>query len=290
MLIHFIHPGSAYLPELAAYGDFVAALGHSAQVHSSPASVPADAAICWWMCGRVPHGAARRLAHAFHIHEYASASVPPWAWAKDRAKRALQPVPQYRIFQNAWVRDQLGFADGVPHEFRDMGVAQSFLALPTERTAPEFDGVYLGDMQRLRRFIPLLTTLRQSGQRTLLIGEPPADLRTTLQDLAHITGRVPHDQVPALLRRARYGLNLVPNQLPYSQQTSTKLLEYCAAGLPVVSTDYDWVRAFEAQHGARFAYLPMPDMAACTVPDVSMLAWPCVLEQLALWRHLGLHT
>ena len=125
-------------------------------------------------------------------------------------------------------------------------------------------------------------------QRTLLIGEPPVDLRKTLHTLGHVTGRVPHGQVPTLLRRARYGLNLVPDQLPYSQQTSTKLIEYCAAGLPVVSTDYDWVRAFEARHGARFAYLPIPDMAGCVVPDVSTLAWPRVLERLALWRRLGL--
>jgi hypothetical protein len=314
VLVHFIHPGSAYLPELAAYSEFLAALGHGAQVHASPAGVPADAAIVWWMCGRVPHDAARRLARAFHIHEYASASVPPWAWMKDRAKRALQPVPQYRIFQNAWVRDRLGFADGVPHEFRDMGVAPSFFvagppqdekrpprgaaATRSEQAwgpcfsapgaAPEFDGVYLGDMQRLRHFVPLLTALQQSGQRTLLIGEPPADLRAALHALAHVTGRVPHGQVPALLRRARYGLNLVPDRLPYSQQTSTKLLEYCAAGLPVVSTGYAWVRAFEARHGARFAYLPAPDVAACAVPDVSALAWPRVLERLTLWRHLGL--
>ena len=288
MLIHFIHPGSAYLPELAAYGDFLAALGHSAQVHSRPASVPADAVICWWMCGRVPHDAARRLSHAFHIHEYASASVPPWSKVKDRAKRALQPVPQYRLFQNTWVRDRLGFSDGVPYEFRDMGVEPSFLAPCARRAAPEFDGVYLGDMQRLRQFVPLLTALQQAGQRTLLIGEPPVDLRKTLHTLGHVTGRVPHGQVPTLLRRARYGLNLVPEQLPYSQQTSTKLIEYCAAGLPVVSTNYDWVRAFEARHGARFAYLPIPDIAGCMVPDVSTLAWPRVLERLALWRRLGL--
>ncbi|MFT3814114.1 MAG: glycosyltransferase [Acidovorax sp.] len=286
MLVHFIHPGSAYLPELAAYSEFLATLGHGAQVHAGPASVPADAAIVWWMCGRVPHDAARRFARAFQIHEYASASVPPWAWMKDRAKRALQPMPQYRIFQNAWVQARLGFADGVPHEFRDMGVAQSFFSAPS--AVPEFDGVYLGDMQRLRRFVPLLASLKQAGQHTLLIGEPPADLRATLQPLAHITGRVPHGQVPALLRRARYGLNLVPDQLPYSQQTSTKLLEYCAAGLPVVSTGYAWVRAFEARHGARFAYLPALDVAACQVPDVSALAWPRVLERLALWRRLGL--
>jgi len=105
-----------------------------------------------------------------------------------------------------------------------------------------------------------------------------------------------------MLRRARYGLNLVPDRLPYSEQTSTKLLEYCAVGLPVVSTDYRWVRGFAQQHGARLAFVPgrataaryaellgpALDAQALTPPDVSALIWPHVMERLAVWRHLGL--
>ena len=304
MLIHYVRGGNAYLPELAAYAAYLENLGHQAQIHRDGASVPGDAAVVWWLCGRVPRGAARRFPHAFQVHEYASASVPPWAWLKDRAKRASQPRPQYRLFQNAWVRTRLGFADGVPCEFRDMGIAPAFFAAQGTPGAPEFDAVYLGDMQRLRHFIPLLQGLEQAGLRTLLIGEPPPELRAAFAPLRHatLTGRVPHGAVPGLLRRARFGLNLVPNQAPYHQQTSTKLLEYCAVGLPVVSTDYPWVRAFAQEHGARFAFLPRqastaqyarffatpPDPAACTVPDLRALAWPRVLERLALWRTLGL--
>jgi len=304
MLIHYVRGGDAYLPELAAYAAYLENLGHQAQIHRDGTSVPGDAAVVWWLCGRVPHGTARRFPHAFQVHEYASASVPPWAWLKDRAKHASQPRPQYRLFQNAWVRARLGFADGVPCEFRDMGIAPAFFAAQDTPGAPEFDAVYLGDMRRLRHFIPLLQGLEQAGLRTLLIGAPPPDLRATLAPLRHatLTGRVPHDAVPGLLRRARFGLNLVPNQAPYHQQTSTKLLEYCAVGLPVVSTDYTWVRAFAQEHGARFAFLPRQadaaqyarffatqhNPAACTVPDLRALAWPRVLERLALWRTLGL--
>ncbi len=71
-----------------------------------------------------------------------------------------------------------------------------------------------------------------------------------------VTGKVPHHEVPAHLRRARCALNLVPDQIPYSEQTSTKLLEYCAIGLPVISTDYRWVRNFAASNKAAIAYLP----------------------------------
>lgn len=126
MLIHYVRGGNAYLPELAAYADFLQGLGHQAQIHQDSASVPRSRRRLVAVRARVPRHAARRFAHAFQVHEYASASVPPWAWLKDRAKRASQPQPQYRLFQNAWVRARLGFADGVPNEFRDMGIASAF--------------------------------------------------------------------------------------------------------------------------------------------------------------------
>jgi hypothetical protein len=85
-------------------------------------------------------------------------------------------------------------------------------------------------------------------------------------------------------------------------QTSTKLLEYCAAGLPVLSTDYAWVRQFEQLHAARFAYLPGHASAAAyrrllglaierqalVVPDLSALAWPRLLAQLQIWHQIGM--
>ncbi len=305
MRFHFVHLGDAYLPELQAYAAYVRAAGHEAQVHRQIDTLPSDAAVLWWMCGQVSGELAGRYPAAFHIHEYASTSVPPLAWLKDRVKRVRQPRPQYRIFQNEWVRQRMGFDDAVPCEFRDMGIAPEFFDVQQATVEPEFDFVYLGEMRRLQHFLPVFEGIAQAGKSVLLVGELPEDLGRRLKPHAglKVTGRVPHSDVPAQLRRARIGLNLVPNQLPYTRQTSTKLLEYCAAGLPVVSTDYVWVRAFERQHGARFAYLPFHAHAAscaarvgstleqqsCVVPDVSMLAWPRLLAGLKVWREIGLH-
>jgi len=109
---------------------------------------------------------------------------------------------------------------------------------------------------------------------------------------------VPHAEVPLQLRRARYGLNLVSNLTPYNQQTSTKLLEYCAVGLPVVSNDYPWVRYFAAHHQGNFLLLrddpkswetnfgEALDAFPYQVPELSSLAWPRVLDNLPLWQHL----
>lgn len=306
MLIHFVHTGDAYLPELQAYAAFVQAAGHQAQMHHQVGTLPSDAAVLWWMCGQVSTELAQRYPAAFQIHEYASASVPPLAWLKDRVKRWRQAVPHYRIYQNAWVRQRMGFSDAVPYELRDMGVSPVFFDTPAAPIEPEFDFVYLGEMRRLRHFLPVFDALALAGRRVLLVGQMPDDLRPRLQHHAKlsVTGRVPHSQVPALLRRARHGLNLVPDQRPYTRQTSTKLLEYCAAGLRVVSTDYPWVREFEHQHGARFAYIPFRATAAAyrahlglaldaqplVVPDVRPLVWPRVLADLQIWRHIGIHA
>ena len=100
------------------------------------------------------------------------------------------------------------------------------------------------------------------------------------------------------VRRARFGLNLVSNSAPYNQQTSTKLLEYCAVGLPVVTNDYAWVRYFAAHHNANFHVLrddpstwPHSFGGALEaypygVPDMRTLAWPQLLQALPLWKHL----
>ena len=185
-----------------------------------------------------------------------------------------------------------------------MGVSSTFLTQPQPEDAAEFDMVYLGDMVRLQHFLPVFEGLEQAGMRTLLIGSMPASLQRQFQAFKHITvtGKVPHHKVPAQLRRARCALNLVPDQIPYSEQTSTKLLEYCAIGLPVISTDYRWVRNFAASNPAAIAYLPARasasayadffretrDMASAPSPDMGGWAWPHTLARLNIWKAAGL--
>ena len=303
MLIDFVHLGDSYLPELNAYERFLLAAGHGARVHRSADSVPPDASVAWWMCGLVPADAGKRLPSAFHVHEYASASVPPWALVKDTLKRWRQPRPDYRIFQNDWVHDRFRFSDGVPCDFRDMGLDPKFLQPGPSPATPDFDFVYLGEMSRLRHFLSVFEAIGRLGHRVLLVGDLPLDLARTLGRLVEVTttGRVPHDQVPACLRRARVGLNLVPATAPFAHQTSTKLLEYCASGLGVLSTDYPWVGAFEARHGCRFTYLPArvsrteldarirESLATEPSPPIHLnaLAWPEILARLRVWRAIG---
>jgi glycosyltransferase involved in cell wall biosynthesis len=193
-----------------------------------------------------------------------------------------------------------------------MGVAQAFFdaaapALPeasyeddaSTRIPPnEFDLVYLGEMNRLLPFVPQLQSIHEAGRTLLLVGDVPDALHAQLPASVTCTGRVPHADVPHQLRRARFGLNLVSNIEPYNQQTSTKLLEYCAVGLPVVSNDYAWVRYFAAHYQGNF-HLLRDDPSSWqysfgealeaypyVVPDVRELAWHKLLAKLTIWQHL----
>ena len=263
--VHFVHGARSYLPELAAYQAQIEHLGHAVQMHTQAHNVPDDAQAVWWICGRVPSAQARRLKGAVQVHEYASASVAPLAWLKDRIKQWQHPVPDFRVFQSDWVRQRMGFGqpDAVPFALRDMGVPDAFLTAQAQQP-PEFDLVYLGEMRRLLHFVPLLHTLGRAGLSLLLVGDVPAALQERLAALGHIqsTGRVPQDQVPAQLLRARAGLNLMPDVLPLAEQTSTKMLEYLALGLPVISNPYAWAQRTAQAHAGRVQLLGLQASAA----------------------------
>lgn len=298
--VHFVHGGRAYLPELAAYTRHIEALGHAAQLHTSVQTVPEAAEAVWWICGRVPADQARHLHAAVQVHEYASASVPPLAWLKDRVKQWQHPVPDFRVFQSEWVRQRMGFRDAVPYALRDMGVPDHFL-LAQASQAPEFDAVYLGEMSRLLHFLPLLNTLGQVGITLLLVGDVPAPLLDALSGCAHIrvTGRVPQAEVPQQLQRARFGLNLMPDVLPLSEQTSTKMLEYLAVGLPVISNTYAWAQRTARAHPGRVQLVSVRasgtswQQAVQQVParqtdrsHLQALTWHAQLQHLPVWPAL----
>lgn len=300
--VHFVHTGPAYMPELAAYEAHLAALGHHSLRHSDPAAVPMDADVVWWICGHVSAHHSHRLRRSLQVHEYASASVGRWPALKDLVKRWNTTRPDHRIFLNEWVRNRLGLDDSVPCSLRDMGVPPAFLQATVTRPV-DHDLVYLGEMGRLRAFLTVLQAISQAGLKLLLVGQVPKDLEGFMRLTPGITctGRLDQQQVPAQLLRARAGLNLMPDRLPLSQQTSTKVLEYLAVGLPVLSNDYAWARAVATRYPDRVRLIRdtrLPERwteAMAQLPDRvedrsswQGLAWPEQLAALPVWPALGL--
>jgi hypothetical protein len=144
----------------------------------------------------------------------------------------------------------------------------------------------------------VLQSIHQAGRSVLLVGDVPEHIQAQLPPNVSLSGRVLHTDVPTQLRRARFGLNLVSNIAPYNQQTSTKLLEYCAVGLPVVSNDYPWVRYFAARHHGNFhllsdnpnswtsSFAEALEAYPYQVPNVQDMQWPRLLAKMPLWKTL----
>lgn len=277
-----------YLPEIDAYCTYLRQ--HYPQVTAiDSALLPQEAGfdVIWKFMGfdRNPPAPTR----PFTVHEYGSLSVPPLARLKNAAKRFLNSTPDQRVFLTARVEADFGFTDSVPSFRRDMGVDEVFFTSRT--TPPEFDFVYAGSLYRgtlVLAFLEAFAANPKAGT-LLVVGDVRAEDQTRLaaSGRIHFTGRVPYRSVVQHLHRARFALNLIPDVYPFNLQTATKVLDYAAAGLPILSNRYFWAEAFAAQRQAQFFWLPK-DLAqfslaeverfAFKTPDVSDLRWDAVIR------------
>lgn len=267
MRILLLHPGKSFLPELGAYQRFLSGRGHSVDIveeHVLTSTTGAD--VHYRLAGflRQPISSA-----VPEIHEYASASVGRWPRAKNLVKSLASTRPAGRVFLNAVVQQQFRFADGVPFLHRDMGADEGFFAQRQVHHKP-FDLVYAGSISGRPGLLACIAGLAEKGFRIALAGSANAEDQAVIAALPGVTyaGRLAPADVPAFVAQARCGLNYCPSAYPYTFQTSTKVIEYLACGLGVVSNAYDWMDRHSAQHG--YAY---QDLIQLQSPD-DLSPWP----------------
>ena len=294
----FCRRPEVYLPEIPAYCAYLKRFPHAVEAVDSGTLAAgyreADFDVVWRFMGldRV-----RLPPHCELVHEYGSLSTGSHPRLRDRIKRWVNVAPQRRVFLNETVQRGFAFNDDLPFHLRDMGVDSAFFI---SRRSPEYDYVYAGSLYR-PGVLPYLQTLVETSpdRRFLLIGAVNESERLRLGRHGNVvwTGRVNYAEVPALLASARFALNIVPDLYPYNCQTATKVLEYCAVGLPVLSTRYAWVESFAHARTATFGWLPpRADGAALKAlentpfltPEVSDLEWQRVIERSGVFEFLGL--
>jgi glycosyltransferase involved in cell wall biosynthesis len=199
-----------------------------------------------------------------------------------RSLRPLLPLVSGTARASAWFADhlitvheplrQLSIARGVPPDKISvvMNGADAELFDPTRYPRRGFmeDGelrlVHHSNFQRIYGLDVAIEALAQIDPAELSLrldvyGDGPyrpqieaAIARTGTADLVHLDGRVPIDDLPALLSGSDIGL--VPSlPEPYMRYSlSTKLLEYAAMGLPIVASDLDTFRAHFGADSIRF--------------------------------------
>lgn len=297
MKIAFVNDGKSYLPEVRAYVDFLNKQnGFSAiEVKKHQKELIKDCDIIWRFMGL---DLKKNNNNQFHIHEYVSLSVGNFAKQKDFFKRYLNSKPSGRVFLNEKLLKKMNFNDNIPSLKRDMGISEGFYTIKQKK---EYDFVYLGDISQTRNIGSLLNYFKtiNKGQSILLIGSVNEEIYKEFHNADNIvfTGKVNYEEVPNLASKAVYGINYVPNIFPFNIQTSTKLLEYCALGMKIITTDYKWVNEFENSRGGKFLKID-EDLKNLTkkrieefefkTPNVDDLKWDSIFNQIGLVNFINL--
>ena len=248
--IAFIANSSQFLPEIDAYKKLFESIGWAVKIFryipNSKELFPFR--VEWHIMGTdfSPKNPKR-----IKIHEYCSASFPPFPHTKNFIKRMINVEPDYRVYQNQWMVNQMKMTNK-PFFIRDMGInEQFFLKEPVKK---EFDFVYAGSIDKNRNLRLLVDAFHNNfpNHSILIVGNIPIWLKKMESEQIVLINSVPYTKIHNWIKKARYGINYVPDVYPFYRQTSTKLLEYCAAGLKIITTSYHWVNDFEKQKGGHF--------------------------------------
>lgn len=287
--VAFLHEGKSYMPEISSY---VSYLNRTEDIR---ATVVTDAKLIdnqYDLVWKVMGLDFKRTGDYALIHEYNTITVGKYSSLKDLIKRYANTKPDGRVFQNFDVLKTYHFNDNVPFIYRDMGINAQYYDLPN--VEKEYDFVYVGTMDASRELDKMLEAFKHNPDLSIvLIGTPNEALVESYGHLdnVHFEGRVDYEKLPQIANKARYGMNYIPDIYPFNIQTSTKLLEYCAMGLDIVTTDYKWINDFEASHEAQFFKLNS-DLSNLTrenleafnfqSPDLKNMEWGNHFDEIGL--------
>lgn len=241
----------SYTPESYAYYDFLIAKGCDVQLDYT---LDPNNDINIQFMGLEPFWKKEKH-RCITVHEYHSLSTPPFASLKDFVKYNINKTPQGRVFLSDFVKSEMSFKDELPYIIRDMGIDKGFFQIP--KNVPDFDITYCGSIMGRKGLVEEIIRLSLLGFKIQLIGS--VDLPTYRIFKKHINikvwGRVSREHIPELYKNSRCGLNFIPNVSPFNKQTSTKVLEYSASNLLVLSNQYEWISSFSKKNAIDIVWL-----------------------------------
>jgi len=253
MLIAFVHNRKTFLPALEGYSAFFSKFNINVADCTAKELQNIKADVEWHFMGLDRNPKTR----AIKIHDYMSASTPPFAILKNKLKVRLNSKPDFRLFLNEYIYNSFSFSDHVPFGFRDMGVLNT--SLNPEPGIRKFDFIYVGEMRsrQLHKLIKCFATGALSGRSILFLSKDYDQLKYSLEASPNIKfmGPVASSEVQNYISSSKFAINYIPDIEPFNKQTSTKLLEYAACNVPVISSRYEWIEKFQQKYGGTYFYL-----------------------------------
>lgn len=191
--------------------------------------------------------AARRRTVVWDVHEDTAAALAAKGWLPGPARPVLRPLIR-RLERRAERRHRLLLAEeGYRDRFRgEHPVVPNTTYVPASRPAPPGDRrvIYIGHLSRARggtEMIEAARRLRPHGVSLELIGSADPDLKDELRGAQRAGvlqwyGFVPNDRALRIAQGALAGLALLHDVPNYRHSTPTKVIEYMAHGIPVITT------------------------------------------------------
>lgn len=189
---------------------------------------------------------------AIIIHDYASCSTGNYSKFKNIAKRLINKNAHINLFLNAKVRQEYFFKENSANLYRDMGVDESFYY--NSELKGEHEVIYTGSIDESRNISKMIQQVIKSGLRISLVGTPSDAIYVKYKNNKQVNflGRMDCINTAKEMKKAIYGINSTPNIYPYYFQTSTKILEYCAANLKIITNSHHWTTSFMQAMGGKF--------------------------------------
>jgi hypothetical protein len=273
---------SAFLPEAHAYKAFFESKGWQCELldPSSKGNQKYDVIILF-------HGI-----HPFWksypkivVGEYHSLSTGRFPRIKDAIKRLINKPANLNVFLNERVRSAMWFsANSSNNLLRPMGVC--YEEYEKIQNSAEFDIVYAGSYRK--GLDKVIASLKDLGYKIAIAGFTGQSCT-----LVKYFGKLSAAETRSLIKKSRLGLNFTPDVWPYNVQDSTKVLEYCAAGIPIVTNNYEWIRNFQDSRDCQFLDLyefistKKKDDFDLQSPNISDLDWGKVIINSGLYEKLN---
>lgn len=273
--IAILNNKKSFLPEARAYKKFLISCGYYAQIVEPDEYCSKDYLVTILFHGFHPFW---RCYSEIVIGEYHSLSTGSFPKIKNLIKRVINKKSDIYIFLNKDVRRGYYFLEKSKNSiYRPMGYPGEIIS-ECRSENKIYDIIYAGSLRD--GVINVIVDLAKMGFKLAVVGNKIEYICENVDFFGVLDQR----QVFQLIGKSKFGLNYTPDIYPYNIQDSTKIIEYSAMGLGVITNKYYWVDRFENERGCKFIDIKKIENfnsihhLSFKVPDVSDLCWDILLR------------